>query len=236
MPIVMITRDRAPKRNYLFDTIDSFERSGVFKSEHFHSFTILDDCSSGEHIKAVKEHIKELPIQLVEHDEIAGSKGNAARAHRLLHSLQTEWGMVIEDDITVCSRFLESVVVWLNDHQTETRRLYLMGVPDIPQGHKKSYYETNSFFGSQCYVVRTIDSLSISEFLDNTGPYNNGHDTKLMKWLKKTYDKKYHKVCSPFPTLVQHIGVESTIQRGERAKAYPHFHFIGEDKKYHRKK
>lgn len=237
IPIVLITKDRSPKQNYIFQTIDSLKNGGVFDSEHFHSLTILDDFSNDTYIKRIRNHIEKLPITLITHSEVAGSKGNAERAHRLLASLtdETNWGMVMEDDITVCSRFLESAIGWVNDCQAEVRRIYFMALPSIPHGSKKDCYETSSFYGSQCYIVRTSDSLSIAEFLNTAGPFNNGHDTKLLKWLRATYEKKYHKVCSPVPTLIQHVGVESSIQK-DRKKAHPHFYFIGTQNKYHRKK
>lgn len=239
IPIVIITRDRSPRHNYLIETLDNLVRGGVFLSNHFHSLTILDDASNANYGNEIRGHIKQkqIPVSFTTHDEVAGSKGNAERAHRLLHSLSNEvtWGMVMEDDIDVCTRFLESAVNWLDKYAAEVRRLYFMGLPDISHDNHRDYYENKNFYGSQCYIVRTKDSLSIAEFLKTAGPFNNGHDTKLMKWLKKTYDKKYHKVCSPSPAFIQHIGVDSSIQKSERNKAHPHFHFIGRDKKYHRK-
>lgn len=236
VPLVMITKDRSPKQNYVFETISNLERGSVFQSKFFHSLTIIDDCSDPEYSEAIRlyaKYVRNLPINVIRGEEVAGSKGNAERAHRLLHSLSDEvyWGMVMEDDIDVCSNFLQSCVKWVREHDDPQRHLFFMALPDAPKTSKKNFFEMDKLWGSQCYMVRTEDSESIANFLHNAGPKTNGHDTKINRWQRETFDN-YKFACSPAPTFVQHIGLGSAIHAGVREKAHPHFNFIGRDKSY----
>ena len=242
IPIVIITTNRNPRKNYVFETLTNLKRGSVFDSKFFHSLTVYDDCSEPDYAEAIRLYAKynlNVPITVVRADEVGGSKGNAERAHRLLFSLRDDckWGMVMEDDIDVCANFLQSAVKWLREVEHEHRHLYFMALPDAPKTSKKNLFEMEKLWGSQCYVVRTEDSVSIANFLHNAGPKNNGHDTKLLRWLNETYSgEEYKPACCPVPTFIQHIGVDSSIQgvaKGiTREKAKPIFNFIGRDKSY----
>lgn len=150
--VVMITVDRRPGKNYLTETLNNLERSGVWKSKDLHSFHMFD---SGADIEIVGTGTTfgslewpDIAIGAVPyfHDrpclvsdripDTIRSEGiyihraipprmanlNSAEALRFGASLGARWILFLEDDIDVCDEFIESVNLWLNENELRVDR------------------------------------------------------------------------------------------------------------------
>lgn len=227
--IAVKTIDRGawpPKaRNYLGATLANLERGGVFESERLHSLTLVDSGSpnptkfiEGEAGELVKHCKLDIP------DERRNYHRNAVRAITLAANSGADWAMVIEDDINVCSDFLESVVAWLEDHRKSSPMMYVFGAnySQIRAAYRKRQtvwrYPSRSFYGALCCVWSPEDARDLIDWYgpdpcyvhEETGKkiHGRGHDLMLGRWGR---DRGIGHYMASVPCFIQHIGLESGL-------------------------
>lgn len=248
--ITIKTFDRGaypPKtRNYLGETMANLHRGGVFKSPHLHSLTLVDSGSPNP-AEFLRKELGGPPAvgSMMLHDrqvlldiptERRNYHANACRAIQLAGQKGSwtehpaDWAMVLEDDIDVCTDFLESVVAWLADHEKPSPMMYAFGanypqIRDLYRKGKTSWpYGCGGFYGALCCVWSPADALDVVEWYgpdpaylnkDGSKIYGRGHDLMLGRWGKER--GLTHFVAS-VPCFVQHIGLESGL--GNRKITY----------------
>ncbi len=249
--IAVKTIDRGawpPKaRNYLGATLANFERSGVFESEHLHSLALVD--SGSPHVCDFLEAEVGLSYacgSMILHDrqvrvDVPSKRRNlhrnAARAIQLAGSAGADWAMVVEDDIDVCSDFLESVVAWLNDHRKPSPMMYVFGANyrQIRTAYRRRQsvwkYPVRSFYGALCCVWSPEDALDVVDwygddpaYLNEEGGkiYGRGHDLMLGRWGQ---DRGVTHFRASVPCFIQHIGLDSGL--GNRKIQYAGWRGLG---------
>ena len=242
--IAVKTMDRgayAPKvPNCLGDTLANLKRGGVFRSPHLHSLTLVDS-GSPDVVDFIRSELPEA-VWTVEDGAVNVGGGmrfridapvegrrnlhrNARDAIQIAGSAGATWAMVIEDDIDVCSDFLESTVAWLADHRQPSPMMYAFGAnyQQIRNLYRRSgsgvwKYGVRGFYGALCCVWSPEDALDVVEWYGpdpcyvnvETGRkiYGRGHDMMLGRWGADR-DIKFFRAT--VPCFIQHIGVQSGL-------------------------
>lgn len=195
--VVVKTYDRAPRRNYLDETIENFHRSMGHRGDQANSYS---------------------EALLVQHGEGLTLHQNAARAIRLGVQQGRPWVLVLEDDLDFCQDFLGSVARWLGDWADEQYPMYVFGA-NYQQVRKRweagcCYwsYPVGSFYGAQALCWRREVAGELVDWLGEDPHYNgvrsHGHDLLLQRWGKER-GAQYFRASAP--SLVQHIGEQSSI-------------------------
>lgn len=215
--VVLLTRDRSPRQNYLADTLQNLWRAGVWQSERLLAFSIVFSNSSldfifqaTDPIQAHVDRICESPADLPNH--------HVADAFLLASNFDSPWVLYVEDDIDVCSRFLDSVGSWLDDFARPEYRLYPLGTPyqeaitAYYSQHSAWKYPVKDFYGTQAVAVRSRDAWLISDWLrlprfDVKPGY---YDLHLQEWSYHYYPESPY-FLGPLPNFVQHCGDQSSL-------------------------
>lgn len=230
------TIDRAPKANYLGATLDSMSRGGVWSSVIPFVLTIVDSGSVDPQKHYRQEVEGRIPSDVsVVFDIVPGGgrrthNENANRAAILAHILDADWTLFCEDDIRVCSKFLESAVCWLNEHFDPRWLLYVLGSPykqvltEFQRGKTFWEYPIETFYGSQCVAVHRMHLAHMTRWLLRhplyRGTVSVSHDLNLADWARERSPSEKYFLASA-PSMVDHVGVESFI--GNRAFSFPSF-------------
>lgn len=211
--IAMITTDRAKnhRKNYIFDTLRSLEKSGVFTDELYDSLTIFVDGPSVEYSNQIQKATSHLPsVEVKKYTDSEGSAGNALRAHQHLSFKRDKWAMVIEDDIEVCHNFLSVLSDWMEKAYSANRIVYQIGVwyeyvDRLASSSSEVYFDffghnekkpkvfsntelTTHMRGSQCYLMESQHCQSFVSYLENLKFELQStslihHDMRIRHWL-----------------------------------------------------
>jgi len=226
--IAIKTIDRSPRRNFLGETLTNLKRSGVLKSEHLGKLWIVDggskDLWSYLHSQGVDEDF------LINHGDRTLQQ-NAQRCIELVSRGNSKWCLVLEDDLDVCDRFLESVVYWLEEHQLHGTMMYVFGanydqIALAHHMHQTSWaYPCQSFYGALACAWLRETAADLAKWL-GPDPFlkkmngdelrTHAHDLKLGQW---GIEQGLHFFLSAVPNFIQHIGVESSL--GNKQVVYP---------------
>lgn len=228
--VVMTTLDRAPRRNYLGETLENLVRGGVWKSPRLKSFWLVDSGS-----KDVGGYIYDQGAPDVDGNiyldtwwsstvEPRLARENVARALLLGADTDAPWILFCEDDIDVCADFLDSVGAWLDDHAHPDCHVYAFGAAYdhictmYYCGESSWAYPIDAFYGTQCFALRNADARNLAAWLD-THPLVNGvdapgaYDISMHEWAKTNWPTVDNFGAS-VPNFVQHMGDESSIGSG----------------------
>lgn len=215
----MITMDRTPKENYIKDTIMSLKKGGVFDSNILGAFNILVSNQNSDFLNFIELD----SVNIVIPEEAKNGNENYASAVLQGYKDNCDYIMLIEDDISVCAKFLESTVKWLEERFVNTD--YSLAAIYSPyeqcniclKGNINYWdYPIPAFYGTQCVVIRPEDAVNLYEYLLDTdskltGAYKGkGWDLIMAKFYKKKYpDRANFITCCP--SFVQHTGDDSVI-------------------------
>lgn len=228
------------RRNYLFDTLRSFSRAGVFQSPRLDSFHVID---SGSRDTVFFQGLESYPA-IVHRGERRTPNQNAGYALKVGADSGAPWVLFCEDDIDVCADFLGSVGRWLDKYAREDRRLYTFGSNQSAATGGIKDVHISGFYGTTCYALRHDDARSMSQFITEnplyrggrfygTGPDGTGvpvaHDLHYHEWAERTYPEIMFFAAS-CPSFVQHIGAASGISG--RAHLITYDSWPGPDWKY----
>lgn len=228
LAIVIKTFDRSPKRNYRRETLANLDRSGIWQSRAPWRLAIVNGQESPTFIQGqLTDHFRADPGAVAIH-ESGGQhftpNGNAARSWLIAHQLATtvcaDWCLVLEDDIDVCADFLDVTAEWLATYQTRDRHVYPLGCrlekemrTAREQGLDACDYRRDLFWGAQAVALRPADALSLATYLTAHPQWcgtTQSHDYLINDWAKERWPEVHH-YLTPVPSLVQHIGRESTL-------------------------
>lgn len=214
--LVLLTRDRSPRVNYLADTLKNLTRGGVWESNRLYQFIVV---YSGPNRSFLIDALQHVPFHVsTKYSTRAKVNQHVSDAFRFGASYQSPWVLYIEDDIDVCAKFLDSVGGWLDDYARKEFRLYPLGAAFDDslwaslRDHSAWRYNVNDFYGTQAVVVRWLDAVSIANWLlqprfeENPGVY----DLHLQEWSHVHYPELNY-FLTPLPNFVQHVGEESLI-------------------------
>jgi glycosyltransferase involved in cell wall biosynthesis len=132
------------------------------------------------------------------------------------------WVLFIEDDVEVCKDFLGSVDRWLHDHARRDRHLYSFCTPykDVAKatmaGQQTWDFPIQAFYGNQALAFMRADAMLAASWIESrmqTWDTGQGFDLLLKEWAKARWPGVHHFLSSA-PSLVQHVGQESSIHLG----------------------
>lgn len=244
--VVMITVDRSPRPNYLGSTLRSLHRGSVFDSLHLLHFGLVHSAKPSQALRAsIAEELQGAIISQCEPEEPRTPTLNVATALGLGGSLDAGWVLFLEDDIAVCSRFLESTADWVEEYADPDCHLYALGARDKEirrawkRGESSWAYPVSKFHCTQAFVVRRETATQISDFLHEHPIHVKGerHSTACYDLHIKDWHRRRHPgveyMMATVPNFVQHIGKESIIRPEDKRRiefpAWP-----GEDWSYDR--
>ena len=234
LALVLRTLDRTPKANYLGTTLANRARSGLWQSPVPFKLTLVDSGSPDPHGFLAREAYPHVPqgddrfaVDLPPAGRVRTHNENATRAVEIAVLQHPDYMLMLEDDIDVCDRFLESVVVWLAEHARPDVLLYAFGANYAPidvlakQGYTSWKYPIDAFYGAQCYAVARQHLAHLAEWLGRHLLYKGRtpqcHDLLLHDWAKARNPHATHFLASA-PSFVDHIGRESALDN-------KYFHF-----------
>lgn len=207
--VVMITVDRSPKQNYLYDTILNIKRAGLFRSQYLRSFDLVESDSRGGQV--LSQRLAPFRLRRAERTYLACE--NAGRALKIGAESGAQWVLFCEDDIDVCANFLESVAAWLDQFANDRYGIYPFATPyDINNSNSQQSAEIawDSFYGTQCFAIRSHHANLLGNYL-LSNPLVKGevqptfYDLMIADWLRAN---NLLILCSN-PSFVEHIGCES---------------------------
>lgn len=139
----------------------------------------------------------------------------------MLGSERAPWVLFLEDDIDVCDDFFGSVSRWLSDHATDMYRLYPLGAAytwvdtAVSNGQSSVPYPVDEFYGTQSFVIRAHDAVSLAQYLQDhcydRADDGTSYDLLIADWHKQQYPNLSH-LLTPAPSFIQHIGMLSVIR------------------------
>jgi hypothetical protein len=224
--VVITTFDRSQrgKRNYLGDTLQHLERSGLWASRTPWTLTLVDGGSPpGYPACEVRGDLLDDPLVRIVRPpagQVLTCNENAAAAWRIAGATGAPWVLVLEDDIDVCADFLDETQCWLEQHARPDRHLYPLGCPhrDVEAvaaaGGTAWEYPIGHYWGSQGTAARHADAVSLGAYLTAHPRHASGstysHDWVMADWAREQWPEIAH-FLTPAPGLVQHVGRESYV-------------------------
>lgn len=229
------TADRSPKRNYLWQTVDSLRRGGVAGAD-IHVFPTDPDMTW---------LLPEVPFPAMTlHPPARRMKANenGIRPIALLDEIDADWIILSEDDLEWCADPIGSMTRWLEAHEAPDfvmYRFFAFGNLTKMSAHAAAAPLCEQK-GSQAVALRAGDARRFAKWASEHptdwrpkgAPYqdrpDDGFDKLLGYWALQ--DKPYMRtglVSRPF--FVKHIGVQSSLHhRGVRMDTQ----FIGAGRSY----
>lgn len=224
--LVMRTVDRAPRKNYVGETLANLERAGLFRSEIPWTLAVVDSGSPDGFFDTeglCRLHAREAGRVVLDRPMAKRTPNlNAARALELGAATRADWVLFLEDDVDFCANFLESVDAWIGRHKRADRRVYTFcaayeGVRTAQRERRESWdYPIGKFYGTQAYALWKDDARACADWMRAHPTYhgaNKSHDLLLKQWSREAYPKVDHFLASA-PSFVQHIGRESSLHFG----------------------
>lgn len=235
---VMRTVDRAlgkvqrhePDRewqNYLGTTLHNLAAGGLFTTQRRWTLDVIDSGSSPFYLpsRGMLEFGRYEPEGVVRYhvsEERLTANQAALKALTIGVERKADWIVFLEDDIDVCSRFVESVEDWLADHAKPEHNLYAFcaayqGVREAKNQALGAWlYPIAKFYGTQAVAFRHEDAEKAVVYLSRERQFTEqfgGFDLALKRWALYCWRYHTHFLASA-PSFVQHIGRESSLHLG----------------------
>ncbi len=223
--IAIKTADRSHKGrpNYLRRTLENLKRGGVFDSAYLAGDIVLMDSGVGSALAFAEDESAGFPRITISSAPRTLHQNAASAIRTAAQQEQADWALVLEDDINVCARFLESVERWLEDHAVASLMLYAFGAnyAQIRQcrarGDAVWMYPCHAFYGALACAWRREHAAALADWLGPDPFYlnkdggeirNRGHDLLLARWGKAMGLTHFR---ASAPCFIQHIGLESGL-------------------------
>lgn len=244
---VLLTCDRSPKPNYATLTLNSLSRSSLpddsyltisangIKSSRITHLSLFQYLGYGSDQTQTILY-KSDPVPVNQHVSAA----LRFAVNRIQQPIEADsWIIFMEDDLIFCTDFFNSVRRWLDRNATNDRRLYSFGCPYKQASYPMTrlvlsdydsdcwaYYPTESFYGTQCFAVRSLDATLISNYLSSpeylTKFAPGQYDLGIAHILSQSYPGLGYFAASR-PSFVQHVGIESSIRPDGPYFTFPSF-------------
>ena len=220
------TANRAPKRNYLGQTIKSL---GNTDAQRLHIFPTDPD------IRWLLEDIGDPCATVHVPTRRYTPNANGIRQVSALDDVDADWIVMLEDDLECCAHPMQSMVRWLDDRARPDVAVYrffaLPGTPIQRLGRDAGLSPLIEMRGSQAVAMRAADARAFAawasahptDWRPRQAPFQDrperGFDKLIGYWALQHYpSQKSGLVSQPF--FVRHIGTESILHsRGVRNDA-----------------
>lgn len=221
--IVIMSVNRAPKKNYIEPMINSLEKTGAFKRSDI-SITISDSGSEDlSYIDFVED--RNLPVKVLYSEKRLCLNENFSKAMIFGASETSEYVVFMEDDILVAPTLITEMDKFLKRYPKETiwsfHAMYAEVRKRAISGHDHWDMPKDKFYGTLCTVLRKDDARKLADYIYNVWYKKNGRkigaDIRIKIWLDKFYPGVDHIKCSA-PSFVQHMGIESAVMRKDGGK------------------
>lgn len=208
------TANRAPKRNYLDQTVLGLMAKGV---SDFHIFATDPDVSW---LPAWLEGDRRVHVP----DRRLTPNQNGLAPIALLDDIEADWIILSEDDVFWCADPVGSMARWLSQHARPDVVVYRFFAFDHlhAEGLHVASAPLREQKGSQVIALRAADAKRLAtwakahplDWRPRTAPFrhrpHDGFDKLVGYWaLQDTPETTYGLVSRPF--FVDHIGVESSL-------------------------
>lgn len=229
---VMITKDRAPAKNYLLQSLKSLASSDY---ERCLSLTVCDQSvikypETFAHKAVGKSGLKNVLFTYT--DARLSANENVANALTYAANLSGSWVLFLEDDITVGPRFFESTALWLDDHMRPDRYVYPLcaNYPPVLQRTLDGYtawdYPIRQFYGTQAFAIRPQHALDLAAYIRDD-PYRVNRDGTawdliMHEWALSRWPDIAH-FLTPCPSFIQHAGRASLVNPRAHTHVFPSF-------------
>lgn len=213
--VVMMAVNRAPKRNYVLDTVNSLVASGALDYQG----TTLTISDSGSEDTSYLDFIvsRGLPVKVLYSDRRLCLNENFSKA--MAHGAEetSEYVVFVEDDIAVVPGLMQKVDAFIRKYPDQLiwsfHAMYTEVKSRAIAGHDYWDMPREKFYGTLCIVLRKKHAKELSEFIYQSYAKQGreiGADVRIHQWMQQFYPQYRYIRCSA-PSLVQHMGDESSI-------------------------
>lgn len=229
--LALITYERE-KDNYIWDTLESLEESGVFDSPLYDGLIISDAGSSKSYKNKLKKWAKMKPKVTVRTTvKRLYARQNNAKVLLEAGARGSDWVICLEDDVEVCDNFLEVTKQWMDKYARPEVSFYPLAAayaPELQASNGYWEYPLDKFYGTQAYVVEPETAVKFAKLLNDQewdlvksrNSAKQNHDLHIAKYVE-TLDYHAPFLLTPAPyCFVQHIGVSSAIHNSDRFHEY----------------
>lgn len=226
---VMRTMDRAPRTNYLSETLAGLARARFWDARFWEARSIeirplyLVDSGGGseEWYRLLTGLPEGAGLDLRVCSQPAGRKltnnQNGLLALEIGLASGADYIMHLEDDLAVCADFGQAVGLWLREHAHPSIPFYTFHTPyrqvreAFGLGRTAWVYPARMFYGNQCWVMSRPMAESAVDYLRVHVPLwrsTQGFDMLLKAWLAARGDEG---LLASVPCFVQHVGEDSSL-------------------------
>lgn len=221
----MRTADRSPKRNYLRQTLEHFQRAGGDLERLHLSVTAPSD------LWIMNTSLQGLPpVRMYLPTRRLGANENGLAAIEYCLKDDPEMVVILEDDLNFCADFTGSLSRWLDRHATRERHVYrCFGFTQVPRSKPAAYdWPLAGLRASQTIILwadEAQDFLAWGRAHLKTwvplSPWGRGHvkvtdptiafDKFVATWALLRWPGVPSVISHPY--FVNHIGEESSLHR-----------------------
>lgn len=224
----MVTIDRSPSDNYLAQTLHSLASSDLLESSRLETLTVFNSCADSWAESTIQSNDQLRRVGTFTPCHKLNANHNVAEALRRSGERSNKWVLFLEDDISVCASFFDSVGAWLDDNATDEHKVFVFGVPYphidecLANGLSSWKYPIGSFYGTQCFAIGAIDAVDLAAYLtlhcydrefDGTE-----YDLLMCDWARECGEDHFLASC---PSFVQHVGRSSIIRPRAETHIFP---------------
>lgn len=201
----MTTANRAPRHNYVGETVSRCLSSGLQP--------IL--FATDPDIRWLRALVPSDAVQIRVPAQRLNRVQNGYTA--LLGASDADWVLHLEDDVIPCSDAAGSVARWLQKHAREDRRIVLFWCHDAYPSVGVADHSIARRFGGVAVAMRKADAVSCGLWCQQHAPTwrsgsarLRGFDKMMAEWHRSAYPD-IPAVSVSLPSLFQHVGVQSSL-------------------------
>lgn len=225
--IAIRTFDRTPRRNYLDVTLANLRRAGAFADPRVLGIVVADSGGARpgflDEARRVARVVEEAPKEAPR-----TPNKNAAHALRLGAALRSDWVMFLEDDVDFIADVIAGVDLWLARRAVPGPMVYPLCAAYAPvrdavaRGSDVWDEKLSLFYGTQGFVVPTACALELADAADAYGR-RECFDFATSGWAASRGVTHFRVMC---PSVVQHIGVESSLHGDDANPSQRFFDYV----------
>jgi SAM-dependent methyltransferase len=212
--ITMRTANRAPKPNYVGETVRRLVAQGV-APERIHL------CATHPDVVWLERELGGIPVTLDVPRVPRTPNQNGLAQIQTIDPTSADWILLLEDDLNFCADFLGSVERWIQDWARPNRHLYrLFGFRVTPARSAPGAYDDLTlprFAGSQAVLLRMDDAQDFLAWgqanLETWGGFRGNakiaFDKLLATWLHAQWPGEPPVMSHPL--FVKHVGFQSSL-------------------------
>lgn len=220
--------------NIIERTFESFDKSGMFNSNINFQIVLFESGSKDiSYLSFLKNYLNKYPnlkIQISKSPTSLDGYGNTYRMFYYIYKNSNKFDFVIwlDDDIYCCKNFIENMDAWVKSYANYSifSSLYVPYKSVLIKGQKYCQLaDLKTFFGTCCVILKPrLAKYILASFYSHDG---------FMDWrFRKSILKHFpgiNGIIVSFPSLVQHIGIGSSVYRHKRKSGHSARNFIGEE-------